>query len=409
MLFHVEESSKDGLYVASLDTGEVTFLSATDSGAVYDRKNRLLLFVRDGTLFAQPFDIDRRALTGEPLPIAERVEVFTFNGLISFSLSETGVLAYGTGAPPPALQLTWVDRQGVSLGTVGPEGNLRGLSLSLDGGRVVSHRHDGDGGDIWLTDVSRNTTTRVTFNAEQDNSAPIWSPDGTRIAYASRRAARWGIYAMSPSGSEEELLHDSGNAPAMPMSWSSDGLVYWSRTNKSDGGLWLLTSGSQPARPLVDSPFDDTHGEISPDGKWLAYRSNESGRAEVYVRPFPTGEGKWQVSTAGGHFPRWRSSGREILDMSALSSGMMMAVDVDVRGSALLLGPPKRLFESGYLNLGHTSRNRGGGIYSTFAISADGQRFLIPRPKSNDAELVNPIVVVMNWAEALVDSSSTGK
>ena len=157
----------------------------------------------------------------------------------------------------------------------------------------------------------------------------------------------------------------------------------------------LTLSADRKAFPLLNTPFNETHGQISPDGKRLAYLSNETGRAEVYVRPFPTGAGKWQVSTSGGYFPRWRRDGRELFYMDNLSGGKLMAVEIKASGSAFEPGTPKELFDTGYINLPHSS-----GIYNPFAVSADGQRFLIPRPTSSATEDAH-IAVVVNWTAAL--------
>ena len=159
--------------------------------------------------------------------------------------------------------------------------------------------------------------------------------------------------------------------------------------------------GRKPS-PLLQTPFAETHGQISPDGKWLAYYSNETGRSEVYVQPFPSGAGKWQISTNGGVFPRWRHDGRELFYTTQQTGGKMIAVDVRSSGSTFEAGTPKELFDSPYVNLSHTGTVPGAGGYHTYAVSADGQRFLIPHPPSSDAaNLTMPIAVVENWAAGL--------
>jgi hypothetical protein len=148
--------------------------------------------------------------------------------------------------------------------------------------------------------------------------------------------------------------------------------------------------------PLVHGPLAEDHGQVSPDGKWLAYQSNETGRFEIYIQPFPTGAGRWPISTSGGQFPRWRRDGRELFYMDRTSGGKIFAVDVNAVGLALVAGAPKALFDSGYINL------NAGGTYHTFAVSADGQRFLIPRPPAGAADAAaSPIAVVLNWAAGL--------
>jgi serine/threonine-protein kinase len=165
--------------------------------------------------------------------------------------------------------------------------------------------------------------------------------------------------------------------------------------------LWTLPlSGDRTAVPLMMTPFSETHAQVSPDGKWLAYESNETGPPEIYVRPFPTGDSKWQISTGGGLaglFPRWRGDGRELFYMDNASGGKLMAVDVRSSGSAFEAGTPRALFDSGYVNLGNHP-----GYYHTYDVSPDGQRFLIPRPATSTTEVVSPpIAVVLNWAEGI--------
>jgi eukaryotic-like serine/threonine-protein kinase len=275
------------------------------------------------------------------------------------------------------------------------------VDLAPDGTRVAAHRHDGNGGDIWVTDLSRSTTSRFTFDASQENSSPIWSPDGTRIVYGSIRNGKSGVYQKlaNNAGTEERLVES--DATTLPVSWSPDGnlTVYEvldPKTGSSD--LWVVPlSGDRKPSPLLHTAFVESHGQISPDGKWLAYYSNETGRIEVYVQPFPSGAGKWQISTNGGLFPRWRRDGRELFYLSQNGGGKMMAVDLKSSGSTFEPGTPKELFDSPYFALPHATGT--GGTFHTHAVSADGRRFLIPHSTSSDtANVTTPIAVVVNWA-----------
>jgi serine/threonine protein kinase len=396
-----------GVYVSSLDAAaESTRLVGADSAAVYDALSGHLLFVRQGTLFAQPFDPKALALTGESFPIAERVETAVAAGIAAFSVSNNGILAYGVGAGSAAgQQMAWFDRQGKQVETVGSPGNYRGIDLAPDGKRVAAHRHDGNGGDIWVTDLSRSTTSRFTFDASQENSSPIWSPDGTRIVYASFRNGKSGLYQkLANNAGTEERLFESDNT-TVPMSWSPDGssIVYLVIDPKTGWDLWMLPlSGDRKPSPLLRTPFNESHGQISSDGKWLAYYSNETGRSEVYVQPFPGGAGKWQISTNGGVLPRWRGDGRELFYMSQLTGGKMMAVDIKSSGSTFEAGTPRELFDSPFIGGAHVGILPGTTPYHAFAVSADGQRFPIPHPPSGDtAGLTMPIAVVENWAAGL--------
>jgi serine/threonine protein kinase len=404
VLYHASGSTPEvsGLHVMSLDTGESKRLLEADTSGIYASQGGYLLFVRQGTLLAQTFDPKTRALLNEPFPIAERVESGAVPGLVTFSLSENGALGYGIGSGLAAgLQMVWIDRQGKQSETVGPPGGYRGIDLSPDGTRVAAHRHDGYGGDIWISELSRGTTSRFTFDAAQDSSSPVWSPDGSRIAYGSFRNGKGGLYQKLSNGTgpEEKLLES--DVATLPVSWSPDGqsIVYSVLNPNVSTDQWMLAlSGDRKPVPLLHTPFQESHGQISPDGKWLAYYSNETGRAEVYVQSFPQGAGRWQVSTSGGQFPRWRRDGRELFYMSQASRGKMMAVDVQSGGTAFEASAPKELFDPVYINLSHSD----GGPYHTYAVSPDGQRFLIPRSPSADQQTTaTPIVVVLNWLEEL--------
>jgi Tol biopolymer transport system component len=407
VLFYAYGSTDDttGIYIGSLDTSESTRVAGADSGAVFTPSGHLL-FARQGTLMAQRFSSTTSTLVDEPFPIAERVESSGVPGFVSFSVSDTGVLAYGIGSGRGSgLQLSWVDRQGKVLATAAPLGNYRGIDISPDDRYVAAHRHDGAGGDVWVTDLVRGTTSRLTFDGSQDNGSPIWSTDGSQILFASRRNGKWGLYrkAESGAGTDEQLVESE--TAVLPQSWSPDGraIVYSEVHPKTGSDLWMLSlskgEGAETKKPIAlhRTTFNENFAQISPDGKSLAYTSNETGGPEIYVQPFPTGSGKWQVSTTGGIFPRWRRDGRELFYLDRLTNGKMLAVDVNGTGSTLAVGSPKDLFDSGYINLGHT------GPYHPLAVSADGQRFLIPRPEtvaSTDA-FAAPIAVVLNWDEGL--------
>ena len=224
LLFYAGGTSTDeGIYLTSLDSGESKWLLASTSGGIYAAPG-YLVFARQGTLLAQSFNPKTFELAGDPFPVAERVESSVFAGVLAFSVSENGVLAYGIGPGGAAnLQMVWLDRQGKPIETLGPPGNYRGLDLAPDGTRVAAHRHDGQGGDIWVSDGRRGTTARLTFDASQDNSSPIWSPDGTRIAFGSFRSGQWGLYQKPSDGTGNDELLLQSDVPVAPMSWSPDG------------------------------------------------------------------------------------------------------------------------------------------------------------------------------------------
>src|SRR5262249_25129803 len=316
-LYHSRgEPGTPSIFIGTLDSMNVTALIAADSAAVYSAPG-FLLFVQQDTLLAQPFDLTQLRVTGEAMPVAEQVGVY-LNG-IAASVSDNGTLIYRSG--PSAignLQLGWFNRAGKLIETIGVAGGYLGVDVANDGKRIAVHRHDGNGGDIWVADSTKGQMRRLTFDASQDNSSPVWSPDGTRIAFASLRGGKWGIYQKLASGTGNEQLLMESELQKMPMSWSPDAklLVYWQNDARTGADLWVLPmNGERKPFPFLTDPADHRLPQISPDGKWIAYRSNETGRQEIYVRPFPTGEGRWQISTNGGSSARWRADGKELYYM----------------------------------------------------------------------------------------------
>jgi len=389
-----------GIYVGSLESSESQRLMSSETNALYSTSGDLL-FVRQGTLLRQAFDAEKMALSGDPSAIAEHVAVPITNAA-AFSVSEDGVLTYRTGPIVSGnLQLAWFDRMGKLVEKLGGLGSFRGLDLSPDGARIAVHRHEGIGGDIWLFESARRETmSRFTFDATQDNSSPIWSPDGSRIAFGSLRNGKWGIYQKSASGTgAEELLFES-DPPKVPVSWSPDGksIVFSVRDPKTGFDVWVLPLADKKPVPFLQSPFNERDPQISPNGKWIVYTSDETGRSEIYVRPFPTGEGKWQISNRGGLYPKWRRDSKELfyLEINATPRNLI-SVKVNPAGPTFEYGDPTVLFDSRFANAGHSTP------YQAFAVSPDGQRFLIPHPEGSDDQgtASTPITVVLNWTAGL--------
>jgi len=429
----------DGTIVlGELDSKETTQLFTAESNVVYAEPG-YLLFHREGTLFAQPFDAKRSKLAGEAIRIADRVP-YGATGAGAFAASQNGVLAYRTSPETPtrsdvttssmAIQpLAWFDRSGKQVELVGAPGGYAGVNVSPDGKRVAVHRHDTDGGDVWIFEPAHGPMPRLTFDASQDNASPVWSPDGNRIAFGSRRNGKWGLYTKAADGnSKEELLFES-DVPKMPMSWSPDGkfFVYWVNDPKTGNDQWVLPlTGDKDKKefPVLNSQFSELTPQVSPDGKFLAYSSNETGRSEIYIKQFPDGSGKWQVSRNGGVYPRWQRDGKQLFFMSLVSWGNVMEDEIRVTGNSVLPGTPRPVFLSGYVSSVHP-----GGSFLPYAVSPDGQRFLIPRPEtlvnatsaagfSNLLEVLAtvtadrggaassvtssvPITVVLNWTSML--------
>jgi hypothetical protein len=275
----------------------------------------------------------------------------------------------------PTVQLAWFDRTGKEISIARAECTCRGVNLSPDGKRLAIHIHGRKSGDIYIGESNGTPMSRLTSDPGlEDNSSPIWSPDGTRVVFGSYRNGKWRLYTKSADGTgvEQQLLESAIHIS--PMSWSPDGLiVYRDRPPQAGVQLWVvpLTGGQDSV--LFSRTGNENHAQISPDGKWIAYASDEAGSQQVYIRAFPSGVGKWKVSTASGDYPRWRGDGGELYFLS--ESGMLMASDIRVSGSSIEAGVPRALFDTKFTDLAHMPYYD----YHAFAASPDGQRFLIPR------------------------------
>jgi eukaryotic-like serine/threonine-protein kinase len=379
------------IYLASLDSVERKLLLNADSvNVVYSQGH--LLFLRETTLMAQPFDAQRLVLIGEAFPIAEEILRSASTPPYGvFSAAENGVLAYqtGTAASAAGSQLVWFDRTGKQIGVLGDPAAYSDLALSPDGKRASVSIPDqaGKGRDIWLYDVARGLRTRFTFGPANQQTSK-WSPDGSRIVFNSNRKAHLDLYqkASNGAGTEEVLLEDNLNKD--PVSWSPDGrfILYVVTTGAPDALFVLPLSGDRKPVPFLKTQFNVGFGQFSPDGKWVAYVSDESGKNEVYVAPFPGPGGRWQISTAGGIRPRWRRDGTEIFYLAP--DNKLMAAAVNGKGSSFEVDAVKPLFQT-----------RATGIRYSYDVSADGQRFLINTTPEQTSSA--PITIVLNWTAGL--------
>ncbi len=373
-----------GVYVGNLDSPSSSRVVIDEaSHAMYAQGH--LLFLRDNVLVAQPFDTARLVLTGVPAPLTEQVELIGAWSA-AFDVSTTGVLAYQPAAG--GSQLVWFDREGRQLDALGEPANYGDIELSPDGQRAaVSVLDRGTNTrDLWVFDVVRGVRTRFTSHPADDVS-PIWSPDGRDIIFASNRSGNFDLYRKSASGVGVEELVLGDQSEKYPTSWAPDGrsILFWT-FDLETAGLWQLTfEGDEGASPRRILPSPVSQGRLSPDGSWISYYSPESGRWEVYVVPFPRASGKWQVSSVGGTFSRWRSDGREIFYASR--DNRLMAVSVDGDGEDLEVGPARPLFEA---------RPVGRGLF--FDVSPDG-RFLVNSQRGE--HLASSIVLLQNWRAAL--------
>jgi len=386
-------SSEQSLQVGSLDSKETKLIIKGVTTASY--AFGYLLFMRDQTLMAQPFDTSRLELTGEATPIAEHVAINGPTAVPEFSASETGALVYQTGEAGGAWDLIWYTRDGKSAGTVAEQERYYYPALSRDNRMLAVSLFNGAQGtaDVWVLDLQRGTKSRLTFQTGTQISAS-WSPDGKTVFYTSNVSGVSHIYSKAADGSgSERTVLASPEASETPYSVSSDGkyLVYTRRLlNDAQGNvdLWVLPlgEGGKPF-PIVQTPFLDVGAAISPAGKWMAYQNNESGRTEVYLTPFPSGGARWQVSTSGGADAVWRADGKELFFLDP--SDRITAVDVDTSGGTPKLGTPHALFQA-------TGVQRQVG---SFVVSADGKKFLVNSGSMKQGS--EPLTLVTNWTAEL--------
>jgi serine/threonine protein kinase len=398
-----EEDS--GVYVGSLDSKpeeqSSKLIAKGASPATYvpsaDPAHGYLMFLRQGALMAQPFNADSLSLAGDAVPIVARVGT---NGDL-FTASENGTLVYRSGGSSGSRQLTWFDRSGRSPGSLGAPGAYTTLSVSPDGKRVAFGLADNaqNNTDIWVHDLAQGTTNRFTFDPAVDDM-PVWSPDGTRIVWSSQREGGADLYQRASNLAGDETALMKSPEPKFPQDWSSDGRFLIYSVNRGDRGgtnldLWLLPlQGEQKATQFLGTPFTESQGRFSPDSRYVAYVSNESGKNEVYVRSFSSdgkAGGQQMISRGGGSQPLWRRDGKELFYISADSK--VMAVPLSTTPTFRRVGTPVALF---------TAPIYGGGRNINthrWAAMPDGQKFIINSVLTEAPS--EPITVIMNWTELL--------
>jgi len=385
------EGSQEGftLFTGSTESKERKPVVATNSSARYAKSGHLL-FLRDRTLLAQRFDAGKRALLGDAVPVAESL-TRTSRWETPFSVSDNGLLAFQAGAASELSHLVWIDRDGRELETVGKPADYRSIALSHDGKRVAAQILDPktQKADIWSLDLERGTSTRLTFDPADDFS-PIWSADDRRVYFTSSRQGRGDIYQKSSSGTgtDEPVLAD----PEVSILWSltkdgSTGAVMTNNGSKKTGwDISILDVATGKSRVFLETPFSELGPTLSPDGRWLAYFSNDSGTSEVYVQSLGADGGKWQISTDGGNRPRWSRDDGELFFLSP--DDKLMVVDVKFTPQ-FTASVPRPLVDP-------KSRQLNGMQY---AISPDGKRILANR--AIEQPVVTPFTLVQNWTEGL--------
>jgi serine/threonine-protein kinase len=374
--------------VQSLATGERRTLIEGGSDARYLPTGHIV-YALGPALFAVPFDVARLAITGGPVSVLDEVRrAGDQTAAAQFSVSRSGTLLYVPGAPEATSELVWVDRDGNRAPLAGSQAGYASPRLSPDGRRLAVRILAGGESDIWILDLERDTSSRLTVGGQ--SAVPVWSPDGEWVAFRSTRSGKSVIYRRRAdfSGEAELLLEAKGDVE--PEDWSGDGwILYNVRGEDGSWDVWAKNlDGSEEPQPVVQSPFLDVNASFSSDRRWVVYLSDASGRFEVYATPFPNSGRRYQISTSGGTDPVWSREGDQIFYMSD-SRTTLMAVDVET-DPEFRAGSPRELFDANF----YTSTDRD------YDVAPDGDRFAVV-VEGSTAEARHEIHVVTNWFQEL--------
>jgi Tol biopolymer transport system component len=377
-----------GVYLGALGSSEVTRIVASDTQATYVSSG-WLLFIRQGTLLAQRFDLSRRMVSGDPIIVADSVAFDPISGAGAFSTSDAGVITYRTGRPSMT-RLVWFDRSGNALGTLGsPEqSGLSTFTLSPDGRRIAAERTVQNETDLWLLDSARQM--RLTHETGGTTARlPVWSRDGARLAFQSIGPNSMTLSAKRLTAERDEQVLFRSPEVKVPCDWSPDGrfLLYYVADRRMGADLWVLPMDTQRPFVFLRTETTEVWGQFSPDGRWVAYHSNETGRFEVYVRPFPPSGGAVPISTAGGVYARWSRDGKELYYLGP--DAKMMAVPIRATAPTIEAGVPTALFQTRRVGGGLNVIGRG----HQYDVTADG-RFLVNVEAGSTAP---PITLLLNW------------
>ena len=363
-------------------TGDMRVLVQGGTNARYSPSGHLV-YARAGALYAASFDANDVEVTGDPVRVLEGVATHPTNGRAEFSLSRDGSLLYAPGEPlGTQFRVVWVDRTGRATTLVDEPRPYVTPSISPDGRLLAVSTNDANM-SVWRYDMAQGALTRIVSGG--NNTRPVWTPDGKRVAFWSDREGAWDIFSIDVDGSGPARMLLEGEIDQGPLSWAPDGrtLLFAQIDARTGNALWLLTDDGKTV-PILTTTANEGPGEIAPDGRWMAYQSDESGRPEIYVCTFPDAASRSRISVDGGTEPRWNPNGRELFYRNR---NKMMLVDVD-SGDSLVVGRPQLLFES------------DAYTRSMYDVSADGERFVMIEP-SGAAQLPTELVLVQNWAEEL--------
>jgi Tol biopolymer transport system component len=380
------KTDPDAIYVGALNSNEKKFVIKATANAVYVAPG-YILYYREKTLIAQRFDAAKLEVTGEAMPTLTDIAYLPRILHTAYAASDTGVLVAQSGSGVALSRLVWYDRLGNETGAASKPDVYSNIKLAPDGKTVALDKTDEESNNayVWTYDIQRDGMKRLRFNPAID-AIPIWSPDGAHILFGSSRNQKFDLFVKNADGGQEEKLLDFDNSAKVdkyPSDWSRDGKYVLYMRGKE---LWAVTLPELKARLFMATPGIIRNAQFSPDGKWVAYASNESGKFEIYVTSFPAAQGKWQVSSAGGTQPRWRGDSKELFYIAA--DGKIMAVPVSV-GANFDAGAPAALFQAHARELLGTSEQVG------YDVTKDGQRFLINTQVKNAD--THPMTVILNW------------
>ncbi|MGH9388779.1 MAG: protein kinase domain-containing protein, partial [Vicinamibacteria bacterium] len=386
-----------------LATGERKLLHRGGSYARYVSSGHIV-FVREATLFAAPFDLDRLELESSPAPVLPEVASNPYHGSAQFDVAPNGLLAYiGGGLQVPQYSMVSVDRDGRATPITEERRTFGEPHFSPDGNRLAVQLYEPGrtNADVWVYDLKRGVPTRLTFD-ESEESAPFWSPDGERVVFSSDASGSTNVYWKRADGSGDAERITESEKTQFASSFSPDGkyIVYHESNAGTGADLFVVPlSGDRKPEAFLQTAFTESEASFSRDGRWIAYQSNESGSMEIYVRPFPAAAGKWQISTESGTYARWSPNGREIFYRR---NNALMVVAVDPTGASLVADKPRKLFEGPFLTL-----TLYGSTLADYDVAPDGKRFVMMQGEQQAQ--TTKVTFVFHWLEELERTFSTAE